>query len=443
MGNQTKIHHGSSIPHLGGQGGFGIYIHIPFCKQACHYCDFYFSTSLKTKDDFIEALIKEISLQQHYLSAPLPPLLKERGTEGVRSIYFGGGTPSLLSADEIKRILDEIGKYHTVEKDAEITLEANPDDLTKEKLTGYKEAGITRLSIGIQSFADVDLQLMNRAHNSTQAHECVYIAADSGFTNITVDLIYEIQTLSNEQWIKNLETAFALPINHLSCYCLTVEERTPLADFIKKGKLKNVDDEKASQQFDILMKMAADNGFEQYEISNFARIKSTVHSPQSPVSTAPDSVHTADCQLPTADYTTYYSKHNTSYWLGKKYLGLGPSAHSYDGASRQWNVRNNAQYIEAIKQNNVPFEKEILTPTQKFNEYVMVSLRTIWGVNLEKIKNDFGEKVAEDFYKTVSTYINDGLVENPALSGTGASQNFVLTHKGKFFADKIAGELFQ
>ena len=380
----------------------GIYIHIPFCKQACHYCDFHFSTSLKSKNDFIDGLIKEISLQQHYLS----PSSSGRLGEGLlSSIYFGGGTPSLLSADEIKRILDEIRKHHNVATDAEITLEANPDDLNKEKLRGYKEAGINRLSIGIQSFADEDLQLMNRAHNSREANECVHIAADSGFTNITVDLIYGIQTLSNEQWIKNLETAFALPVNHLSCYCLTVEERTALADFIRKGKLKNVDDEKASQQFDILIKMAADKGFEQYEISNFAKDQ-------------------------------HYSKHNSSYWRGEKYLGLGPSAHSYDGVSRQWNVRNNYQYIEAIRQGHVPFEKEVLTPTQKFNEYILVSLRTMWGCNLEKIKNDFGEKAAEDFYKSVSKFIADGFIESK-------EGNFILTHTGKFYADKIASELFQ
>ena len=284
-------------------------------------------------------------------------------------------------------------------------LEANPDDLDRAKLKGYKQAGINRLSMGIQSFADEDLKLMNRAHNSKQAHECVQIVADAGFNNITVDLIYGTQTLGNEQWIKNLETAFALPINHLSSYCLTVEERTALADFIKKGKVKPVDEEKASQQFDILMKMAADNGFEQYEISNFAKDQ-------------------------------HYSKHNSNYWRGEKYLGLGPSAHSYDDVSRQWNVRNNQQYIDAIKQGNVPFEKEILTPTQKFNEYVMVSLRTMWGCNLEKIKNDFGEKAAESFYKAVTSYMNEGLIEN-------LRQNFVLTHKGKFFADKIASELFQ
>jgi oxygen-independent coproporphyrinogen III oxidase len=415
----------------------GIYIHIPFCKQACYYCDFYFSTSLKTKDDFVEALLKEIALQKDYFEHP--PLLKERG-EGVRSIYFGGGTPSLLSSGDIKRILDEIEKYHNVAKDAEITLEANPDDLDKEKLLGYKEAGINRLSIGIQSFADEDLKLMNRAHNSKQAHECVYIAAACGFTNITIDLIYGIQTLSNEQWIKNLETAFSLPVNHLSCYSLTVEERTALADFIRKGKLKNVDDEKASQQFDILIKMAADHDFEQYEISNFARLikKSSVFSPESSVSTEPDLLQTEDWRLPTADFLTtgYYSRHNTSYWLGEKYLGLGPSAHSYDGDSRQWNVRNNHQYIEAIRQGRIPLEKEVLTPSQKFNEYVMVSLRTMWGCNLEKIKKDFGEKAAEDFFKEASAYIRDGLIETK-------KQNIILTHKGKFYADKIASELFQ
>ncbi len=377
----------------------GIYIHIPFCKQACHYCDFHFSVSLNKKDDFIKTLLKEVELQRDYFSTPSP---LERA--GVRSIYFGGGTPSLLSSDEIKKILDEISKFHEIDNDAEITLEANPDDLSDEKLKSLKTSGINRLSIGVQSFSNKDLKFMNRAHSSKQSLESIISAQDAGFNNITIDLMYGMQTLTNEQWIENLEIAFGLDVQHLSCYSLTVEPRTALADFIKKGKVPPADEIKSAEQFEILMQLAAENGFEQYEISNFAKDKK-------------------------------YSLHNSNYWRNEHYLGLGPSAHSYNGVSRQWNIANNALYIDSINKNKIPFEIEELTNAQRYNEYILTSLRTMWGCSLGVISSEFGDGAAEHFKKSVVEFIDNGWIEKTETI-------FILTKTGKFFADKIASELF-
>ncbi|MCX6290502.1 MAG: radical SAM family heme chaperone HemW [Bacteroidetes bacterium] len=371
----------------------GIYIHIPFCRQACYYCDFHFSVSWKRKDDFVQALLKEIELQKNFLA-----------NEKISSVYFGGGTPSILSADELKKILFTLSKYHSIADDAEMTLEANPDDLTKEKIKDIGETGINRLSIGIQSFSDEDLKFMNRVHDSKQAIESVKSAQDAGFRNITIDLIYGTPTLADEQWVKNLEQAFALDVPHLSCYALTVETQTALAQFIKKGKVAPVDEAKAAAQFEILMKRSSQKGFEQYEVSNFAKAQ-------------------------------MYSRHNSSYWRNEKYLGLGPSAHSYNGVSRQWNVANNHLYIEAINKGSVPFEEEILTAVQKYNEYVLTSLRTRWGCDVMKIKNEFGEKFGEYFSKTADDFIRQQWMEN-------RDRVYVLTHKGKFFADRISSDLF-
>ncbi len=376
----------------------GIYIHIPFCKQACHYCDFHFSVSLNNKEDFLKALAKEIYLQRNYFSNFQPP------NSNLQTIYFGGGTPSLLSGDEIKKILNEIAKHHEFGKNMEITLEANPDDLTKEKLKALKQAGINRLSIGIQSFSDDDLKFMNRAHTSIQAHESAKAARDEGFSNITIDFIYGTPTLSNEQWLQNLETAFGLNVPHLSCYGLTVEPKTALAQFIKKGKVPAVEEAKSAEQFELLMQAAMDHGFEQYEISNFAKDK-------------------------------MYSQHNTNYWRNEKYLGLGPSAHSYNGVSRQWNISNNVEYIKSMDENKVPSEIEELTTTQRYNEYILTSLRTMWGSNMELIRENFGENFASHFSKSVTQFIDNSWIEkNEAI--------YILTRKGKFFADKITMELF-
>lgn len=373
----------------------GIYLHIPFCRQACHYCDFHFSTSLKQKDELVQALLKEIELQQNFFSEP---------ASSIETIYFGGGTPSLLEGNEIKSLLDKIKKHFPVTPGAEITLEANPDDLSAERLSMMKAAGINRLSIGIQGFDDADLKWMNRTHTAAEAIQSVRRAQAEGFDNITIDLIYGTPLLTDEQWKKNLDQAFTLNVQHLSCYALTVEPKTALAHFIEEKKQEGIDENKQARHFEILMEEAQQNGFEQYEISNFARDR-------------------------------HYSKHNSAYWRGEKYLGLGPSAHSFDGSTRQWNIRNNNEYIRAINTGKLPSEKEVLTPENKFNEYIMTSLRTMWGCNLEQMRKAFGPERAENFFRQTQPYISEGLMIRQ-------KQNFILTSKGKLFADKIAAELF-
>ncbi len=372
----------------------GIYLHIPFCRQACTYCDFHFSTSLQTVDKLIESLQNEITVRKDYLLG-----------ETISTIYFGGGTPSLLEVEKIEELLDKIRKEFRVAHDAEITLEANPDDLTAIKSKALFKAGINRLSIGIQSFSDDDLKFMNRAHNSQQAFEAIKNVREAGFENISIDLIYGIQNQSPAQWERNLQIAFEMQIEHLSCYALTVESRTVLADMIKKKKIAPLDEEKALSDFEWLMDRAEEAGYEHYEISNFARDKK-------------------------------YSKHNTAYWQKQKYLGLGPSAHSFDLESRQWNVSNNQLYIRSLEENKLNFEREELTETNKFNEYVLTSLRTMWGTELNLVEKEFG-KTKRSFLETQFEVLEKGgLVERKQTT-------FILTRKGKFFADKIAGDLFE
>jgi putative oxygen-independent coproporphyrinogen III oxidase len=378
----------------------GIYIHIPYCRQACHYCDFHFSTVMNSKDDFVKALLKEIELQKDYFTKSKTENLQ---TE-ISTIYFGGGTPSILSFDELKSILNEIKKYHTVNADAEITLEANPDDLTKEKLQQLRQAGVNRLSIGIQSFADEDLKWMNRAHTSDEALQCVADAQQSGFNNISIDLIYGSPTLCDNQWQKNLEIARQLNVQHLSCYALTVEPRTVLAKWIAAKQMPAPDEHRQAEHFDMLMDWAEQSQFEQYEISNFAREQR-------------------------------YSRHNSSYWSGESYFGLGPSAHSFNGETRQWNVRNNYEYIKTISEGRLPSEMEILSARDRFNEYVMTGLRTSYGCNIEQMRKRFGNDMAETFFQNALKFINEGLMQQQR-------QNFILTRGGKFFADRIASELF-
>lgn len=380
----------------------GIYVHIPFCKQACHYCDFHFSVSLQKKDAFIGALQQEIRLQRDYFQTPADP---SNPSPLVSTIYFGGGTPSLLSSGEIKNILDEIRKNYSVSADAEITLEANPDDLTKEKLKSLKDAGINRLSIGIQSFSDEDLLFMNRVHDSKMAYDSIKAAQDAGFSNITIDFIYGTPTLSDKQWILNLQTAFELGIPHLSCYSLTVEPQTALAQFIKKGTVPALDEAKSAAQFELLMQITADHGYEQYEISNFAK-------------------------------NNMYSLHNSNYWRNEKYLGLGPSAHSYNGMSRQWNVASNTVYIDALHQHKIPFEKEELTIAQQYNEYILTSLRTMWGIRPEVMNNRFGEDFTTYFIQLAGGFIDKEWMDK----NNGA---YLLTKQGKLFADRISAELFR
>ncbi|MEN8858559.1 MAG: radical SAM family heme chaperone HemW [Flavobacteriaceae bacterium] len=371
----------------------GIYIHIPFCKQACFYCDFHFSTSLKKKDELVSSLIHEIKLRKDELN-----------NDVIETIYFGGGTPSMLTQSEIDSIILAVYNNHDVITDPEITLEANPDDLSKEKIIELASSKINRLSIGIQSFFEQDLKLMNRAHNAIEAKKSLSLAIQH-FDNISVDLIYGIPGLPNEKWKKNIETALSFGIPHISSYALTVEPKTALASFIKKGIIDDVDDEQAQEQFHILLDELTKHNFIHYELSNFGK-------------------------------EGYFSKNNSSYWEGKSYLGIGPSAHSFDGKRRGWNVRNNSKYIEAIKQDKLPIEREILTITDQYNEYIMTGLRTILGISLEKVKNDFGTKYYDYLLLQSEKYRKEDLlyIENKKLK---------TTKKGKFLSDGISADLFK
>ncbi|TDQ30256.1 radical SAM family heme chaperone HemW [Tenacibaculum caenipelagi] len=382
----------------------GIYLHIPFCKQACYYCDFHFSTSLKKKKELVSCLVRELELRKEELQ-----------NEVIETIYFGGGTPSLLSIQEIELLLKTICKNYTVVNKPEITLEANPDDLSEGKIIELANTPINRLSIGIQSFFEEDLQLMNRAHNAQEATECLSVATRH-FDNITIDLIYGVPNMSNERWRENLQIAFDFGINHISSYALTVEPKTALDSFIKQGKYPDVDEAVAKEHFDILVAETAKNGFVHYEISNFGK-------------------------------PNYFSKHNTSYWLGKKYIGIGPSAHSFNKTHRSWNVANNAKYIKAIQEGKLPLEQEKLTIKDQFNEYLMTGLRTIWGVSLEKIAQDFGEEFRKELLKNAEKFITQGLLiivneENQTEPSYNDGGVLKTTSKGKFLADGLASELF-
>jgi len=370
----------------------GIYIHIPFCKQACYYCNFYFSTSLKKKDELLNCLVKEISLRKKELKGDL-----------IESIYFGGGTPSLLSTEEIQVLIDAVYNNFKVVENPEITLEANPDDLSEEKIIELSQSPVNRLSIGIQSFFEYDLKLMNRAHNVHEAKKCLEIATNY-FDNISVDLIYGIPDCSNEQWLANIRTALSFGIPHISSYALTVEPETALASFVKKGIIKNVDDDKAEEQFVILTDELSKAGFIHYELSNFGK-------------------------------NDFFSRNNSSYWLGKSYLGIGPAAHSFNGKQRSWNVQNNAIYIKKITQNKLPIQRETLSVTDRYNEYVMTGLRTIWGVSLEKINKDFGENYVKYLQMQSEKFITQELlyIDNNILK---------TTKKGKFLSDGLASDLF-
>lgn len=369
----------------------GIYIHIPFCKQACHYCDFYFSTSMKKKDEMIAALIHEIHLRKNEINEP------------VETIYFGGGTPSVLSNDEIDQILAPIFTLFDVIDEPEITLEANPDDLSVERIQQLASSKINRLSIGVQSFYDEDLQLMNRAHNANEAWDSL-VEATKYFDNISIDLIYGIPNLSMDKWKANVQKALDLGINHISSYALTVEPKTALATLVKNGKIPTPDDGEAHEHFLVLVEMLENAGFVHYELSNFGK---------------PD----------------YFSKNNSAYWLGKKYLGIGPSAHSFDGTHRSWNIAKNSIYINKIQENILPREVEELTVQDRYNEYVMTGLRTIWGVSIERIETEFGTDFKNYLLKEAQYYIDQEQLQ--------LTNNILKTTiKGKFFCDGIASELF-
>ncbi|WP_428328471.1 radical SAM family heme chaperone HemW [Mucilaginibacter sp.] len=370
----------------------GIYIHIPFCKQACHYCDFHFSTSLKYKDELLQALVKEINLQKTYLA-----------NETIETIYFGGGTPSILSANELNLLIGTISNLHTVAANAEITIEANPDDLDKAKLQALRQTDINRFSIGIQSFFDEDLEWMNRVHRGNEAEAAVKRAQDIGFENITVDLIYGYPLLSDQKWKYNLDKVFALDIPHVSSYSMTVEPQTALASFIHKKKQPAMNDQQSAEQFILLMDAMQTHSFEHYEISNFCK-------------------------------PGHYSRHNSNYWKGVKYLGIGPSAHSFNGESRQWNVANNAKYIQVLEKNELSAETEVLTEADRLNEYIMTSLRTIWGLDLDKL-NTIAAGASNQLNSPAQRFFENGWIEQK-------DRVITLSPMGKLYADHIASELF-
>lgn len=371
----------------------GIYLHIPFCKKACNYCNFHFSTNQQKMEDLVYALTMEIKLQQHYLS------------DTVETIYFGGGTPSLLKPADISLLLNTIHQYFKVSNDAEITLEANPDDIDPQIVREWKNLGINRLSVGIQSFQESDLQWMGRAHNALQARDCIQQAQEAGITNLSIDLIYGGPTLPHENWKLNLKTAIDLGVPHLSCYALTVEPKTALALKINRRELPEIDTQHQAEQFEMLQSITGEAGYEQYEISNFA--------------------------LPGKR-----SKHNSSYWSGAHYLGLGPSAHSYNGKSRQWNISNNSLYIQSIKKGEIPFEIEELTTAQQINEYIMTALRTVEGISSERLNIISRQDIFHVLVNEAQKFIQQGLMEC-------SNEHLRITPTGKFMADGIAAELFR
>ncbi|WP_312301836.1 radical SAM family heme chaperone HemW [Chryseobacterium sp.] len=371
-----------------------IYIHIPFCKQKCSYCNFHFSTSLNFKDEMLRAMKTEMLLRKNELQ-----------NKSLKSLYFGGGTPSILSVDEISSLIDEVLKYFSFEKDIEITLEANPDDLDKSFLKQLAGTPVNRLSIGTQSFFEDDLKLMNRAHSASEAESSIKRAQDFGFENLSIDLIYGSPTSSLEIWKENLNKTIALEVPHISSYALTVEPKTALENWISKGKVKSPKEEEQNREFYYLSDFLKDNGFEHYEVSNFAK-------------------------------PGFYSRHNSAYWKYQEYLGIGPSAHSYNGFDiRSWNVANNQQYIKKLNDKLLAKEEEILFREDQFNEMIMIGLRTIWGVDLKSLKNKFSDRMLEHFQIEIKSKIEEGIliIENDHLK---------IPEKHWFMADGIASDLF-
>ena len=370
----------------------GIYIHIPFCKQACYYCDFHFSTSLSKKGPMLLALEQELLLRK-----------EEFKNEKIETIYFGGGTPSVLETSEIEQLLASIKNNYKVIASPEITLEANPDDLSSLKIKALGDSSINRLSIGIQSFFDQDLKLMNRAHDAHEAHTSIK-EAKKYFNNITIDLIYGIPGMTNARWEDNIAKALAYELPHISSYALTVEPKTALKSFIEKGVIPDVNDDITQQQFELLLDQLEAKGYINYEISNFGK-------------------------------KGYFSNNNTAYWQGKKYMGIGPSAHSYDGVRRAWNINNNSKYIRSIQQNILPYEEEKLTKKDRYNEYIMTSLRTIWGISVERVRTEFGNLYVDYLLQRSDKYITEDLL---VMKGN----TLLVTKKGKFLCDGIASDLF-
>jgi oxygen-independent coproporphyrinogen III oxidase len=372
----------------------GIYIHIPFCKQACTYCNFHFSVSLKNKDPFINALLKEITNTNDFIA-----------DKKITSIYLGGGTPSILCKEDLQMIFDALHKKFNIQEDAEITLEANPDDVTTANLEIWQSFGVNRLSVGLQSFNDEELKWMNRAHTAKESLACLDLILASGISNFSVDLIYGSPFLSNENLIKNFTIVAERNIPHISCYALTVENGTLLHKQIKENKSPQINIEKQAEQFHLLLSLMKQYEYEQYEISNFSK-------------------------------KNFRSKHNSSYWQGKPYFGFGPSAHSFNGTNkRRWNVGSNGLYIQSLEKNIIPFEEETLTDNDRINEYVMTALRTIEGINLEKVITEFGKEHIVRLLIQAEKYV---IVDKVFIT----ENNIVLTKEGKFFADGIAADLF-
>jgi oxygen-independent coproporphyrinogen-3 oxidase len=370
----------------------GIYIHIPFCRKACHYCNFHFSTSLQKAPEVLKSIEKEMEIRSEEIN------------EEINTVYFGGGTPSLIESESIASILNQANKYFKIAQDAEITLEANPDDINLLKAKNWKSMGINRFSLGIQSFADENLQWMNRAHNAVQSFAAIEIIRNAGFENFSIDLIYGTPGQSMEGWLKDIETTLKLNIPHLSCYALTVEEKTALQTLIQKGEKQEVNQDEQAERFNILMELTAEAGYHHYEISNLA--------------------------LP-----GFESKHNSSYWEGLSYIGFGPSAHSYDGEKRKWNIANNIKYVEAIAKHELPLEEETLSQNDKLNEYTMTSIRRSKGIEKNRLIQMGGEKKFFEIKKMIQPYLeNNKVVED--------EKGWRLTNQGKFFADGIAASLF-
>ncbi len=370
-----------------------LYLHIPFCHQACHYCDFHFSTNVALKSDLVHAICQEIALQKEYL-----------GSKNLKTIYFGGGTPSLLLADELEKILNTIHQNFSVENEAEITLEANPEDLTPSYLAAIKSLGVNRLSIGIQSFREENLRFLNRNHSSAQAITCISQAQDIGIDNISIDIIYGIPGNNLHDLALDIHKAVDTQVNHISAYSLTIEPKTVFGQQKKKGFFKELPESMQSQKFSFTRNLLAENGFEAYETSNFAK-------------------------------NEHYSKHNTSYWNQESYLGIGPSAHSFNQNSRQWNVAKNGVYIKAINEGVIPVEIEILTEANKINEYIMTRLRTQWGIKWSKIEQTFAQ---------LNTEIPLDLIKNWQKNDWAhvSKGHLILTETGALMADKLAADLF-
>ncbi|MBD0255745.1 MAG: radical SAM family heme chaperone HemW [Cytophagales bacterium] len=371
----------------------GLYIHVPFCKQACHYCDFHFSTSTRGREEMVAAICREIRLQKEYLAG-----------ETLESVYFGGGTPSLLEVADLARIFEVVHAHFRVADGAEITLEANPDDLSPAKLTGLAATPVNRLSIGIQSFHDPHLRFLNRAHSALEATDCIHLAQDVGLTNLSIDLIYAIPHPDHAVWEDDLQKAIGLGVPHVSAYCLTIEPGTVFGNWLRKGKLPAPDEHFAAEQFEMLVQGLGAHGYEQYEISNFAQ-------------------------------PGWYARHNTNYWKNRKYLGVGPSAHSFNGVGRQFNVAHNAQYLKAIGEGRVPGTPETLTPAESANEYIMTSLRTQWGCDTAYVRQQFGF----DLLQRNRRYLGNCQQQNLLTIRDGV---ITLAAKGKLLADRIAAELF-